>query len=367
MKTKNIKSEETKILKQSEFIAKSAADFEDEEPEFVWYPYIPRGEYTVLMADGGTGKTTFCCGIAAAISNGTALPGCDKEKAVQGNVLIITGEERGSMLKKQLKACNADLRRINILDCMASEGLTFSEENEFQSVIGKYSPELVIIDPWHCFLGANVDINRVNAVRPVFQKLANIAKNCNCGIILVSHVNKRAQAENANNAATGSTDFINAARSAIKIIFSEEPGEENVRIAVHTKSNHASAGQSLKYKITHQKGLEWSGFSDITKRTLEEAARCKKTPGEIIQKNVDFNRELFDAIQEKAVSNKHINISYDQFKEEFGPYIFETNQPKREIDKLSEKLNAVGIKVTTGKTVNDNKKTRNGFEIYKHL
>ena len=236
-----------------------------------------------------------------------------------------------------------------------------------KSVIEKYSPELVIIDPWHCFLGASVDINRVNAVRPVFQKLANIAKNCNCGIILVSHVNKRAQAENANNSATGSTDFINAARSAVKIIFSDEPGEENVRIAVHTKSNHASAGQSLKYKITHQKGLEWLGFSDITRRTLEEAARYKKTPGEIIQKSVDFNSALFDAIQEKAVSDKHINISYDQFKDEFGTYIFETNQPKREIDKLSDKLNAIGIKVTTGKTVNYNKKTHNGFEIYKYL
>lgn len=365
---KNIKSEESSILKQSKFNAIPAADFADEEPEFVWYPYIPRGEYTVLMADGGTGKTTFCCGIAAAISNGTALPSSYiEENPTHGNVLIITGEERGGMLKKQLKACNADLTKIVILDCMASEGLTFSEENEFQSVIEKYSPELVIIDPWHCFLGASVDINRVNAVRPVFQKLANIAKNCNCGIILVSHVNKRAQSENANNSATGSTDFINAARSAIKIIFSEEPGEENIRIAVHTKSNHASAGQSLKYRITHQKGLEWIGFSDITRRTLEEAARCKKTPGEIIQKNVDINRALFEVIQEKAVFDKHINISYDQFKDDYGAFIFETNQPKREIDKLSDKLNAIGIKVTTGKTVNYNKKTRNGFEIFKYL
>lgn len=365
---KNIKSEELSILKQSKFNAISASDFADEEPEFVWYPYIPRGEYTVLMSEGGMGKTTFCCGIAAAISNGTALPSsCVEENPTHGNVLIITGEERGGMLKKQLKACNADLSKINILDCMASEGLTFTEENEFQLVIEKYSPELVIIDPWHCFLGASVDINRVNAVRPVFQKLANIAKNCNCGIILVSHVNKRAQSENANNSAIGSTDFINAARSAIKIIFSEEPGEENVRIAVHTKSNHASAGQSLKYKITHQKGLEWIGFSDITRSELEKAARCKKTLWEIIQMNVVINSALFDAIQEKAVLDKHINISYDQFKDEFGTDIFETNQPKREIDKLFDKLNAIGIKVTTGKTVNYNKKTRNGFEIYKYL
>lgn len=363
-----LKNEEKNILNQSKFIAPFAEEFDDEDDEFVWYPYIPRGEYTVLMADGGTGKTTFCCGIASAISNGTALPSnYIDESPVQGNVLFITGEERGGKLKKQLKTCGADLSRINILDCNASIGLSLSDEIELQLIIEQYSPKLVIIDPWQSFLGGKVNINRIDMVRPIFQKISNIAKNCNCGIILVSHVNKKAQSENANNAATGSADFINAARSAMKIIFSEDPGEEDIRIAVHTKSNNAALGQSLKYRITQQKGLEWLGFSDISRKTLENAARFRKTPSEIIQKSVAFNSALFDAIQEKAVLNKHINISYDQIKEEFGAYIFETAQPKKEIDNLSDKLNGVGIKVTTGKTVNVNKKTRNGFEIYKYL
>ena len=274
------KTEKTKILKQSKFIAPFAEDVDEEDDEFVWYPYIPRNEFTVLMADGGTGKTTFCCGIATAITKGIALPGSDiDENPTQGKVLFITGEDRAGKLRKKLRICGADLSRINILDCFASIGLSLSDENELQLLIEKYSPVLVIIDPWQSFLGGPVNINRIDLVRPMFQKVSKVAKNCNCGIILVSHVNKRAQSENANNSATGSTDFINAARSAIKIIFSEEPGEENIRIAVHTKSNHASAGQSLKYRITHQKGLEWIGFSDITRRTLEEAARCKKDSG----------------------------------------------------------------------------------------
>lgn len=102
---------------------------------------------------------------------------------------------------------------------------------DFVQTIKRYNPRLVIIDPWHAFLGAGVDINRVNAVRPVFQRLANMAKVCNCGMILVSHVNKRAQGENANNAATGSTDFINAARSALRVIFNDEPGMKDTRSA----------------------------------------------------------------------------------------------------------------------------------------
>lgn len=356
----------------AKFIAKPASDFEDEETEFVWYPYIPRGEYTVLMADGGTGKTTFCCGIAAAISNGQRLPGMvTDDEPITGNILIITGEDRGGQLKIQLKNCNADLSKIYILDCMDSEGLNFTQGSDtFQETIQRYAPQLVIIDPWHCFLGSDIDINRVNAVRPVFQKLANIAKNCNCGMILISHVNKRAQGENANNAATGSSDFINAARSAIRLIFSGEPGEENVRIAVHTKSNHAAPGQSIKFKITMQKGLEWTGFSDITRSTLEEAARHKKTPAEMVMQNriaEQTNQALIDAIVEKAEAGKRINISYDQFKEEYGEEIFETSRPKKELEKIADKLKLLKISIEAGKSVNQNGKTRNGFEIYKSL
>ena len=50
--------------------------------------------------------------------------------------------------------------------------------DDFIQTIQRYKPRLVIIDPRHAFLGANVDINRVNAVRPVFQRLANMAKVC---------------------------------------------------------------------------------------------------------------------------------------------------------------------------------------------
>ena len=354
------------------FDAKPASDFTEEETTFVWYPYIPKGEYTVIMADGGTGKTTFCCGIAAAISNGQALPEIAKnEEPASGNVLMITGEDRGGMLRTQLEACGANLERVFILDCMDSYGLTFTDDgDDFRELLQRYEPQLVIIDPWHCFLGADIDINRVNAVRPVFQKVANIAKECDCGIILLSHVNKRSQSDNANNAATGSSDLINAARSAIKIIFSDEPGEENVRIAVHTKSNHAAPGQSIKFRITHQKGLVWDGFSDITKRTLEEAARRKMTPTEALQRRknaAQINEALFDAILEKAVPGKHINISYDQMRDEYGQDIFETTQPKKELDYLSEKLRPDGIVITTGKTVRLAGKTKNGFDVYQNL
>lgn len=258
------------------FNAKLANEFGEDKTNFLWFPYIPIGDYTVLMADGGTGKTIFCCGIAATISQGKPLPG-EITGNLPCNTLIISAEDRGELLKRRLAAAGADLKKVYILDCMNSVGLNFTDKyNDFVQLIKRYSPKLVIVDPWHAFLGADIDINRVNAVRPVFQRLANVAKTCNCGMVLVSHVNKRAQGENINNAATGSTDFINAARSAMRVIFSEEPSEPNMRVVVHTKSNYAAAGKSVKYTINAKGGCEWSSFSEVTGQAIGKERQYAK-------------------------------------------------------------------------------------------
>lgn len=344
------------------YTAKRAADFGEDQTSFVWYPYIPIGDYTVLMAPGGTGKTYFICGIAAAISNGKRLPGDDDKEA--GTVLIISAEDRGELLKRRLAASGANLERVFILDCMASEGLNFTDGYQvFRETIKEYSPRLVIIDPWHGFLGADIDINRVNAVRPVFQRLANMAKDCNCGMILISHVNKRAQGENVNNAATGSTDFVNAARSALYIIFDEADSDR--RIVVHTKSNYARYGESVCFRI-EDGGIVWDGFSDIDRQTMEQAARMRKTPGEVMQ-----GKEAKDSINERLVTaltdagNPFAveRFTYDAFKGKYGSDIFGSMQPKRALDSVADALYSRGYALTTGIQVNRGGVKGNGFAI----
>ena len=194
-----------------------------------------------------------------------------------------------------------------------------------------------------------------------------MAKVCNCGMILVSHVNKRAQGENANNAATGSTDFINAARSAIRVIFNDEPGMKDTRIMVHTKSNYAEPGKSVVYQILKNSGCNWAGFSEITRKTLEDAARWRKTPHEVIRQlatQAETNSALIEAITEKAIPGKTVNISYDEMRLEYGEDIFGSGQPKKALAIVTADLKEIGITIQTGKTVKYDGKTRNGFGIF---
>lgn len=345
--------------------AKTAAEFGEDNTRFLWFPYIPIGDYTVLMSPGGTGKTYFTCGLAAAVSAGRELPGDDAPADGPQTVLLISAEDRGELLKKRLRASGADLNKVYIIDCMASVGLNFTDGfDTFSKTVKAYNPRLVILDPWHGFLGGDIDINRVNAIRPVFQKLANLSKEAECGMVLVSHVNKRAQAENVNHAATGSTDFINAARSALYVLFDEE--DEDGRIVVHTKSNYARHGQSVRFRIDMNGGIVWDGFSSIDRQTMEEAARHRKTPGEIVQckeTREALNEALIAALMDAANPFEIVRFTYDGFKDAYGVGIFGTMQPKRALDSVASIMAGRGYELKAGIQVRDKQGIGKGFSI----
>lgn len=345
--------------------AVQASKLGEDTTSFLWYPYLPIGDYSVIMADGGTGKTILCCGIAAAVSRGAALPG-EEMPHTPRHVLYISAEDRGELLRYRLKASGADLEQCFVLDCIASEGMSINEKfEEFEATVKAYAPGLVIIDPWHGFIGNRVDMTRVNAIRPVLHRLANLAKNSNCAVIAVSHVNKRVQGENANHAATGSVDFINASRSALRVIFDDT--DDDARICIHTKSNYAPYGRSVKYKINGG-GVSWVGFSDITKQTLEAAARGRTTPGELLrrtsgQTTLAADYVLVSALENSTSPNSIAKFTYDEFKNMHGEFIFGGRQPKRALDRVMDKLSDDGFFLRTGIQITRGGTKCNGFSI----
>lgn len=343
--------------------AKAASEFGEDNTTFLWYPYLPIGDYTVLMADGGTGKTILCCGIAADVSTGRPLPG-DEFSGPGQNVLIISAEDSGEILKKRLAKSGADLDKVYILDRTDSIGMDFSDGySEFEATVKACKPALVIVDPWHGFLGDKIDMSRANAIRPVLQRLSSLAKTCDCAMILISHVNKRAQGENANHAATGSSDLINAARSAIRVIFDET--DEDCRIMVPTKANYTAYGQSVKYRIVDG-GVRWEGFCDVTRQTLELAARKRVTPLEVMQRTEEreaVSDHLVKALEEAANGSTPTRITYDEFKDKYGDFIFGGGQPKRALDAIKDKMGDNGYYLKTGLQVKRGNSKSNGFMI----
>ena len=123
----------------------------------------------------------------------------------------------------------------------------------------------------------------------------------------------------------------------------------------------------IRRHVHEDGGLVWDGFSDITRRTLEDAARWRKTTYEALQKqDIQDNKNyaLIAAVREYTEAGKTVNISYDQMKADHGADIFDGMQPKRALDGISDSLRLEGITLHTGKTVRDGGRTRNGFSVF---
>ena len=89
-----------------------------------------------------------------------------------------------------LQEAEADLERVLVIDDRDTP-LTLADER-IARAIRENNARLVIIDPVQAFLGADVDMNRANEVRPIFRSLGDIAQATGCAIVLIGHLNKAA-------------------------------------------------------------------------------------------------------------------------------------------------------------------------------
>ena len=303
---------------------KCAASVPDDEVRYLWKPYILRGDVTILAAAGGTGKTFALCGIAAELSNGR-YPLNPFEKFEPMRVLFISAEDPDFILRDRMRRAGADLARVFIMDATDSMHLRLSDGqgnprlHDLMAAIEAAKPDLVILDPLHAFVGSAVKMTEQSAVRPFMQALANLAKNNDCAIVDVAHVNKRPAGANANDAILGATDVVNAARSVLRVIFDETGSDPNRRVLVHTKSNYAAMGQSVAFRIGDDGRLDWVGFSDVTRSDLEAAARSNKALSEhMTAKEADraarsFVVERLLALSEEQTEPKRF-YSYDTLR-----------------------------------------------------
>ena len=94
----------------------------------------------------------------------------------------------GDTIKPRLVEAGADLSRVMVIDD-TEEALTLSDDR-IEKAVRQNHVRFVIIDPVQAFIGADVDMNRANEVRPVFRKLGMIAEKTGCAIVMIGHLNK---------------------------------------------------------------------------------------------------------------------------------------------------------------------------------
>ena len=134
----------------------SVADIEEKEQEFLIPDYVPKGAITILAGEGGIGKTSVWCAVAAAVSSGKApfmiqpeiLPG-GWYKAEPQKVLVFSGEDTFEyVLKEKLRKNGAALENIQTIRTSDEKFTDIKFNSEYLHDLLAYThPGLCIFDP----------------------------------------------------------------------------------------------------------------------------------------------------------------------------------------------------------------------------
>ena len=293
------KPETVKIIRMS--------DVELTQVEWLWKPYLPFGKLSVLQGNPGEGKTYFAMHLAAACTNGKLLP--NMERIEPFNVIYQTAEDGlGDTVKPRLMEAEADLEKVLVIDDRDTP-LTLADER-IEKAIRENHARLVIIDPVQAFLGADVDMNRANEVRPIFRSLGDIAQDTGCAIVLIGHLNKAAGTQSTYRG-LGSIDITAAVRSLLFI--GKLKDSPTTRVLIHEKSSLAPPGQSLAFSLGDEKGFSWIGAYDITADELLAGTDTAKTESKTAQAEALIlelladGRKMPSAELEKAVNDRGIS------------------------------------------------------------
>ena len=234
--------------------------------------------------------------------------GCAKEKCVKVLAELDSKKGIGLIEKKRQGLGNADLERVLVIDDRDTP-LTLADER-IARAIRENNARLVIIDPVQAFLGADVDMNRANEVRPIFRSLGDIAQATGCAIVLIGHLNKAAGTQSTYRG-LGSIDITAAVRSLLFI--GKLKDSPTTRVLIHEKSSLAPPGQSLAFSLGDEKGFEWIGAYDITADELLAGTDTAKTESKTAQAQMLILELLADgkrmpsAELEKAVNERGIS------------------------------------------------------------
>lgn len=219
--------------------------------------------------------------IAAYCTNGKELPNALPIEPF--NVLYQTAEDGiADTIKPRLAKCGADMTRVRFIN--EDEKQLSMTDDRIEKAIRQNSVRLMIMDPIQAYLGANVDMNRANEIRPLFRHLSTIAERTGCAIVLIGHLNKSSGSQ-SDYRSLGSIDIAAAVRSILFVEKVEKEKEQDIRVVYQQKDSLAKKENPVAFSLGEE-GLKWLGEYDISIEDLlmGKAGTKKETKLEKAQK-----------------------------------------------------------------------------------
>jgi 5S rRNA maturation endonuclease (ribonuclease M5)/archaellum biogenesis ATPase FlaH len=236
------------------------ADVAAQAVRWLWPLRIPFGMLTLIAGDPGLGKSFLALHLAASCSQiGTRWPDGYPTLGPLSTVLLTAEDALAYTVRPRLDTLGADVSRIHALtSCQDETGKLYpfalaQDLALLREAVDRTSAQLVIVDPLNAYL-TGVDSHVAAEVRFVLAELSRVADETGAAVVVIHHLNKGSTGANALYRATGSLDFVAAAR-AYHVVARDKQDEER-RLFLPAKLNLARMPAGLAYRIADA-GLVW--------------------------------------------------------------------------------------------------------------
>lgn len=231
----------------------------------------------IMAGTGGSGKSSLCGHLAAAVSQGRPAFGLDPEKDYKnripkGNVIWVTREEGvETELLPRLVAEGAALERIFVL----REGnIDLDDPESIRLLLGSRKPLLVILDPLTSYLSGDENSNKGSraTLEPILQACNEL--QLNTAFVGIAHTNKAN--DGSVKGVLGSVGLPNLSRSTLMIASNNGASEMKI-----TKSNFKARRDNLVFRIKDleqdeaERVVAASGVTVIGKRDRVLESFCR--------------------------------------------------------------------------------------------
>jgi hypothetical protein len=206
---------------------------------------------------------------------------------------------------KKLGANMSNIARIN-----EDNAPLFFYDQRIENIISQFKPSLVIFDTLQRYAG-KVNLNDLTAVTALFDYLADITKRHDCGLVVVSHLNK--SDSKAEYKGFGSVGIRASVRSTLT---SGKIGEGTGRFGLfHSKSNGTRAGVPLELEIYGNSEVRWLGVSSLSESQLLSGKGYVEKKGKYATARKWLEENLADG---NAVWTADINEAMEEIGTSFG-------------------------------------------------
>lgn len=234
------------------------ADLTPEAVRWLWANWLAKGKLHILAGAPGQGKTTLAVTMGATVTIGGRWP--DGSRCEAGNVLIYSGEDdpADTLLPRHI-AAGGNKSRVFYVKAAQRDGevMPFDPARDMQPLkeaIDRINGiKLLIVDP--VVSAVTGDSHKNTEVRRALQPLVDLAAECDCAVLGITHFAKGGQGTDPAQRVVGSVAFTAVARVVMVAAKVQSEDGKDTRILARSKSNIGPDDGGFEYHLEQSEPL----------------------------------------------------------------------------------------------------------------